>query len=117
MAELLRDGAKAGSSSLVGLRTLSVGQCRRRRPPFLSSPVSGFASLLQVLVPPDSPGEGLWEGELSLAISSAAASRPPTPRDCPPSFGKGRLFFFPEGGSERKKMTPFEGLGILLQNP
>jgi len=24
--------------------------------------------------------------------------------------------FFPEGGSERKKITPFEDLGILLQN-
>lgn len=26
------------------------------------------------------------------------------------------VFFFPEGGSERKKITPFEDLRILLQN-
>lgn len=30
--------------------------------------------------------------------------------------GKGQLFYFPEGGSERKKMTAFEDFGILLQN-
>lgn len=32
------------------------------------------------------------------------------------SFGKNLLFLFPEGGSERKKMSLFEALGILLQN-
>lgn len=63
--------------------------------------------------------------ELSLAGSFCSSDSPlPSPRNTllPPSlfffflFGKNQLLFIPEGGSERKKMTPFEDLGILLQN-
>ena len=121
-AGLLSHGAKAGggSSSLVGLRTLSLGQCRSppTSPPLLSSLWLCLAAPAASR-PPPSPREGRWEGEVSLANSSAAASSPQLPGTAP-LFWKGpTLFFFkifPEGGSERKKMTRFEDLGILLQN-
>lgn len=69
--------------------------------------------------PSQSRGGSLRGGGLSSQLF-CSSKQPPTPRDCLPVFGKGQLFFFflifPEGGSERKKMTRFEDLGILLQN-
>lgn len=54
--------------------------------------------------------------EESLASPLGSSKPLPSPRNSPPFFGKGPPLFFPEGGSERKKMTPLEDLSILLQN-
>lgn len=68
--------------------------------------------------PSQSQGGSLGGGGVSSQLF-CSSQQPPTPRDCPPFLERANSFFFlifPEGGSERKKMTRFEDLGILLQN-
>ena len=67
--------------------------------------------------PSQSQGGSLGGGGVSSQLF--CSSQQPQLPGTAPLFWKGpTLFFliFPEGGSERKKMTRFEDLGILLQN-
>lgn len=89
-----------------------------------------FPQLLTLVTSASSHITHWWNSETTISGAGAVPNRPAlqwpasptTPRNplftfsCFSFFGKSLLFLFPEGGSERKRMSLFEALGILLQN-